>query len=428
MPYPASSLSFQKNKYYVVCTIPKNLRPALGGRRQIKRSTGTSDEKIARGLQHNITAELYAEFSNAETALSPVHIALQAYLVAVGKTVAEANAILEYSDLTSPHALEDLLYKMRKDHVNGPEFEQAKRVYLDVKETAPEEEPSNFIKFSELSERYIESKNWQRLRTRQACIMANKDFIKRFGDIRLDKVTKKLAYDFADQLGKEFANKTVRNRITYVAQAFHYAETQGLTEDHPFKNMKLSGYGKESEPWKKFEDEQLIKLFAQKLPKDIRLALAMLITTGMRLDEVALLTHEDIKVSKGIKHFDLTGAIVKNRGSQRLIPIIPELDKILPAQGQGRLFDFPVDRDGKASVMASRRIMPWIRNVTSDDLQVVHSLRGTLKDLLRDVGVSKEINDFLTGHAAGDAAGRYGDGPSLQVRYDALNSVEHPWL
>jgi hypothetical protein len=51
-----------------------------------------------------------------------------------------------------------------------------------------------------------------------------------------------------------------------------------------------------------------------------------------------------------------------------------------------------------------------------------------LKDLLRDADVSKELNDFITGHSSGDVAGKYGSGFSLQKRYVAINSVKHPWL
>ena len=62
------------------------------------------------------------------------------------------------------------------------------------------------------------------------------------------------------------------------------------------------------------------------------------------------------------------------------------------------------------------------------DTKVIHSLRGNLKDLLRDAGVAKELNDFITSHSSGDVAGKYGDGFSLQKRYEAINSVKHPWL
>ena len=48
--------------------------------------------------------------------------------------------------------------------------------------------------------------------------------------------------------------------------------------------------------------------------------------------------------------------------------------------------------------------------------------------MLRDAGVSKEVNDFITGHGSGDVAGSYGSGPSFETRREALDSVEHPWI
>jgi hypothetical protein len=43
------------------------------------------------------------------------------------------------------------------------------------------------------------------------------------------------------------------------------------------------------------------------------------------------------------------------------------------------------------------------------------------------MGGSKELNDFITGYASGDVAGKYGAGVSLQKRYESINSVKHPW-
>ena len=40
-----------------------------------------------------------------------------------------------------------------------------------------------------------------------------------------------------------------------------------------------------------------------------------------------------------------------------------------------------------------------------------------------DAGVSKEVNDFITGHASGDVAGQYGSGPSLRVRKVAMRTA-----
>jgi len=59
--YPATSLALNKGKYYVLLTIPSDLRGHLNGRKQLKRSTGTSDLKDAKRRQHNITVELYTQ-------------------------------------------------------------------------------------------------------------------------------------------------------------------------------------------------------------------------------------------------------------------------------------------------------------------------------------------------------------------------------
>ena len=48
--------------------------------------------------------------------------------------------------------------------------------------------------------------------------------------------------------------------------------------------------------------------------------------------------------------------------------------------------------------------------------------------MLRDLGVSKEINDYITGHSQGDVASQYGAGPNIKKRYEALNGLSHPYI
>jgi len=70
-----------------------------------------------------------------------------------------------------------------------------------------------------------------------------------------------------------------------------------------------------------------------------------------------------------------------------------------------------------------------LANIKPEKNQVTHSLRGTLKDLLRDNGVSKELNDYITGHGPGDVAGnKYGEGHDIKHRYEALNLLAHNYI
>ncbi|KMW58439.1 Phage integrase [Candidatus Rhodobacter oscarellae] len=59
--YPATTLAKNKDKYYVLLTIPAELRQHFNGRKQLKRSTGTSELADARRRQHNISSDLYAQ-------------------------------------------------------------------------------------------------------------------------------------------------------------------------------------------------------------------------------------------------------------------------------------------------------------------------------------------------------------------------------
>ena len=176
----------------------------------------------------------------------------------------------------------------------------------------------------------------------------------------------------------------------------------------------------------------LFKLFAQDLPKDIRFLWSILITTGMRLDEAAILSRDSVKTERGITYFDLTEAIVKNIGSARKLPIpnllINYVNTFLADTNNNRFFSFPLNSDGKAQNAASKKSMRYIRNITSDKAHVTHSFRHSFKDAIRNQKISEDLNNFITGHAGGDVASNYGVGHSLEIRKDALNSLPHPYL
>ena len=209
-----------------------------------------------------------------------------------------------------------------------------------------------------------------------------------------------------------------------------------LLPHHTMYEFKLSEFGSKSRSYMPLSTDELMQLFRLEMDKESRLLLSILITTGMRLDEAALLTFERVSEYEGILCFSLVpdansaeGLKVKNEQSMRYVPVPNIIKPLLGNFGSGRIFSYRIDPEGKSENAASKALMRYIRKVTDNPRKAVHSLRGNLKDLMRDAGVSKEINDFLSGHAQGDVAGgRYGDGPSMEIRRDTLDSIEHPWL
>jgi len=145
------------------------------------------------------------------------------------------------------------------------------------------------------------------------------------------------------------------------------------------------------------------------------------------LDEVALLDWEQVRDDGKNVYLDLTEAMVKTGGSNRKVPL--HRDFHLKRHDSGRIFDYNFGDDGKAQSHASKQLMPILRKAVGDDpRKVVHSLRGTFKDMIRDTDSSKELDDFITGQSSGDVAGSYGEGHALALRAIAVNKLDITFL
>ena len=113
---------------------------------------------------------------------------------------------------------------------------------------------------------------------------------------------------------------------------------------------------------------------------------------------------------------------------------------VLPSKGEGRLFDFPVDADGKSSKFASRAVSQYfqaIRYDDSDDRKVCHSLRHNLAGLmanLTDPVPPNEHMDWVTGHGMegtktqSERTKTYLQDIDVRLKYEIVNRVKHPWL
>jgi integrase len=82
---------------------------------------------------------------------------------------------------------------------------------------------------------------------------------------------------------------------------------------------------------------------------------------------------------------------------------------IIPREG-GRIFtDLTADKHGRETASFSttfgRKLRRW---GIKDERKTFHSFRHLFKDVLREHGVTKAVNDALTGHSSGDVAEDYG--------------------
>jgi len=433
--YPATTLALNKSKYYVLLTIPVDLRQHFKGRKQLKRSTGTSDLRDAKRRQHSLATELYGQLDACKPDIRDVISDLLGW-------IGDSQEVQRMDD--EGH-LEGLIQHAKNlEYGEDPENDGATEVVNEQGAKALElyrtwkaqngKEPSrpDAMILSVATREYLETKPYGPVKTTRDAELSLSQFEDHIGDVMLSDITAVMVHDFADKIGANASRETVSKKVGYVKRMVDYGVRKGWVQNNVFAGLVIDkNIGRSRLSYRPFSSKELEELFEQDMKDHLRNLLSILITTGMRLDEAALLDWEDIKEDQGIVYYDLTNKLVKNAGSQRRVPVHSSLTWITTGK-TGQMFpEFTRDADGKAQASASKALMPLIRIVTDDKAKVVHSLRGNFKDMMRDAGVSKEVNDFITGHASGDVAGQYGSGPSLRVRKEAIEclsftSLGHP--
>ena len=441
-----------KGRLYVCMTVPEELRHILTG--QIKRSTGTTDWDEAERRLPELAMQLRQLVSDTKSALDSQSLRDEVRELAINLKREKEFDLEGAGPEKLVQILRQLLLSENYDITHIGKFnlksllQDQQRLPAKFNRTDKETRASSIKKvrrllgeldasensFNALAVSWAKNKDWSRLKGKKAFQTQVTTFVELMGDLDVEQITAVTLYNFAELMANEHgsANATIVNYIASISNVLNYSVRKGLVENNPAKGLDLRPYGKKALRRRPFPETMLRKLFQLELPDDIRMLWVILITTGMRLDEAALLSQSDIKVEKGIRYFDLTEALVKNAGSARKVPIpdvvIEPLDKYVKCRTSLRLFDFPLNADGKAQNAASKKSMRFIRKVTLDHALVTHSLRHSFKDMCRDAGVPEDLHDFITGHSGGDSASNYGEGHSLSTRYDALNSINHDYL
>ena len=162
-------------------------------------------------------------------------------------------------------------------------------------------------------------------------------FIGWAGNVSLDEFNNSLATKYMTILASKdskivsggAANETIKAYFNPVRQVLKYAFKNDYSDRLLWSDLDFGGVGRPSEKYRDFTENELKVLFTLDMPQQDRLALSILACTGARLDEIALLewsqVHEEYWQDGTVKYLDTTDAIVKNRPSRRLIPLVPEV-------------------------------------------------------------------------------------------------------
>lgn len=161
--------------------------------------------------------------------------------------------------------------------------------------------------------------------------------------------------------------------------------------------------------------------------------------TGARLEEIGQLTLDDVRKEDGIDYFDINaddGKSVKTQGSIRRVPIHLKLvelgffDYLEHVRSRKHKYLFP-HIDSSGGFERTRKFSQWVNRYLrrdcgiTDTRKVFHSLRHKFKDACRDAAISRDVHDALTGHVDGSVSGRYGEGASLRVLNEGIQSISY---
>ena len=266
--------------------------------------------------------------------------------------------------------------------------------------------------FKDVVEEYHRSTDFKnqvdRESTRDDYIRTCANFVAWAGDISLDNFEgsegRALASNFADEMnspnsmivarkqGNIVSAGTINRLFAAIRGVLRYAYNQGYTEQRLWDDTQkiVNAKGAKKVKPRPFEPEEEKALMASKMPPRERLLFQFVITTGARLDEIALLTWSQIKETEveGEKcwYFILKEDItpVKREASERIVPIHPTMMECLKPYWQNtpfkcktekdRLFDYKKLKDGKTK-SASKAGMRQIRKLFLDKRLRNHSFR-----------------------------------------------------
>jgi integrase len=250
---------------------------------------------------------------------------------------------------------------------------------------------------------------------------------------------------------------TVRNKLLAISAVCTYGVRLGKLSENP---VQVSGIGRAAKKAanlqavrkrrrKHYTREEIARIFTSPIyrdgwiaPKNFGLAWVwmplLLYYTGARREELAQLRVKDVPRSAGgpaIPHLSILasddddeGRGVKTEGSRRLVPLHPDLiargflEYVESLPPGGSLFPaLTANPQGFYGANFGKRWGTYVREAVGiEGVSPSHGFRHTFKTFAREVGISEEVHDAITGHVGGGRVGRgYGEMP-LQRMFEEL--------
>jgi integrase len=424
------------NTIYFQRAIPDDLQARYESKR-VKIKLTTTDPRLAAAQVERLNATLEAEWAS-----------MRGNLTAPPKTTkAKAAELLTQWGIDlgerDPQALSllyDHLDRKRELHAAGDErvYRMASAGdYLAPHEIAAAQMIAGTLKdtLSDALKLYLErhkKKNDQKFVG--YATMAFGKITAMIGDKVVDAITREDAHSVVSRLQAEGASTgTIRRLVNaYAAILSSYFKEKEIDRRNPFASLPIPDEGKDRRKRNPFKRDELLNLAQLCKAKDDgpRWLAAMLMDTGARLAEIAGLPLEDIHVNAEVPYIVIQPhpwRSVKTAESQRQVPLtgmaLWAARRICERAKKGQKFAFPQynkEAETKAD-SASATLIKWFK--AQGIKHIVHELRHTMADRLRDVQCPEDVRLAIGGWASEGIGNQYGTGYGLRVKAEWLGKV-----
>lgn len=261
-------------------------------------------------------------------------------------------------------------------------------------------------------------------------------------------------------------NKTARLIYEPTQAFFRWAKSEeGLIESNPAESVKWMAQksSKASEGRRPFKEAELRTLFdsplytgckskhrrflpGDNIIKDAKYWIPILgYYTGARLGELVQLHIDDVKLDGSMPYLDFNEnkgsgdkKHIKTHAGVRQVPLHPDLlslgfDKFVGKRQKlkdpsRRLFsEIKFGCDGQASTEFSKIFARTMDKVgLTDPTLTFHSFRHGVEDAYRNAFQPQYVIDSIMGHSDGKVSSLYGEGSSLQAKYQAIKNMKLP--
>jgi integrase len=258
------------------------------------------------------------------------------------------------------------------------------------------------------------------------------------GDKVIEDTSREDGHAFVTKMQAEgLSTGSVRRLLnTSIAVMEAYIKEKQISRTNPFSSIPIPDEGVDVEGAIPYATEELDKLVnaCMLADDDRRWLLAMIADTGARLAEVAGLAIEDIHLDDPVPHIVIKvhpWRSLKNKASARAVPLLGAslwaAQRVMANAPAGQALAFPrYNKTAKTNAnSASAALNKWIKDTLELD-HIIHELRHTIADRLREVQCPADVRLAIGGWTVGGVGEGYGQGYTLRVMAEWLAKVISP--